>query len=180
MPYIGGSLQGFVSAVREVTDAFAFEMADTGADFLLDQARVYTPLGPGRDGGHVRSAWEKVDVDRTRSKGFVAYVGGARNRHYRASWRVGHRPARDPARARGGDHDARGSARRCAAPRHPRASHGQPGGAGPRSARRGAASPGPGGVGAGGRGEREAQTRDKLGQLRGESPPNEHRAHSHR
>ena len=86
MGYQGGSLKGFVSAAVEVTPLAAFAMADAGADYLLRQARDYTPIGPGRDGGHVYTAWEKVEVDRTRVGGYVAYQGGALNRHYRVGW----------------------------------------------------------------------------------------------
>ena len=86
MPYIGGKVQDLVKAMAEVTPLAAFEMADAGADYLLGQARQHTPIGPGRDGGHVYTAWEKVEVERRRVGGYVAYVGGARNRHYRAGW----------------------------------------------------------------------------------------------
>jgi hypothetical protein len=86
MPYIGGSLKGLVEAVSEVTPLAAFAMADAGADYLHRQARFYTPIGPGRDGGHVYTAWEKVPVERRRVGGYPAWEGGARNQHYRVGW----------------------------------------------------------------------------------------------
>ncbi len=86
MPYIGGKVQDFVAAVREVTPLAVYEMADAGSDYLLDRATFYTPLGPGRDGGHVRVAWEKLPVERRRFGGYPAWEGGARNRHYQVGW----------------------------------------------------------------------------------------------
>jgi len=86
MPYIGGSLKGLVEAVSEVTSLAAFAMADAGADYLHRRARLYTPIGPGRDGGHVYTAWEKVPVERRRVGGYPAWEGGARNQHYRVGW----------------------------------------------------------------------------------------------
>jgi hypothetical protein len=61
-------------------------MAEAGGDYLLERAQFYTPVGPGRDGGHVPDAWEPVEVKRRRIGGYVAYTSGAMNRHYRAGW----------------------------------------------------------------------------------------------
>ena len=82
MPYLGGRLSSFVSAVREVTAPAACSMAETGGLEMLTRSQRYTPV----DTGEVRHAWHATPVERVSIRTLDGYEVHVQNTHWRAHW----------------------------------------------------------------------------------------------
>jgi hypothetical protein len=72
--------------VEEVTGPALRSMADRGGEAMTEIARERTPLGPGKDYGHVRESWRRKPVTRESRPGGAGYASGVESDHYRARW----------------------------------------------------------------------------------------------
>jgi len=82
MGYEGGKLADLVQAVQASTPRAARSMAEKGGEYLVERARVHTPV----DSGEVRDSWEQKETALERINAADTYTSGVESHHHVARW----------------------------------------------------------------------------------------------
>ena len=89
MAYEGGKLSDLVPSAQ-VTDDAVRELADAGAERMLQRVREFTPVDesadPGRPPGTLRDSWRRMSARRTAVRGHRAYEAQVLSADPAARW----------------------------------------------------------------------------------------------